>query len=191
MSARTFADSIISKLESAIGKDGSAFTEQSASVAMNAVAEAISEYLVENTTVSVAYVGIIDNPPNLPDPVVADTFKIVGSCAPFGPANSFDNWIRQVETNIIRGFTLAPMGTASLTFAQTPFSSPGITITRAILTEAHNVNDKNPQSSIWTLICQSIMDWINTTAMNPTPGPAKRISGPSTGTANIVKITVT
>lgn len=191
MSKQAFASAIISKMKGAIGTDGQSFSGGTASAAMAAVAQAITEYLIANTQVMVAYVGIIPGTPPTPDPIVSDTFKIVGTCAPPSPANSFDAWMLQLQTNIISGFMLAPTGNAGVMFPQKPFLSPGVTVNQAMLKSAHDVQDNNPQQKIWEIICDGIIQWINTSAMNPVPGAGSRPTGPSTGTANIVKITLT
>lgn len=191
MSKQAFAQSIISKLAGAIGTDGSSFTTGSASIAMTTVATAITEYIIANTTVTVAYVGTLTSTPPAPDPVTTDTFQIIGTCAPTGPSNSFDDWIRQIEANIIAGFQLAPLGTAGVAFVQKPFLNPGVPTTQSMLKAIHDISDENPQQKVWEVVCGGIMDWINGIAMNTTPGPAARTSGPSTGTATITKITIT
>ncbi len=191
MSKSAFAQTIISKLKSSIGTSGKDYSAGSASAAMSAVAAGITEYLIANTTVMVAYVGIIPGTPPVPDPLVTDTFKIIGSCAPTGPSNSFDSWIRQIESNIIAGFQLAPKGNAGLVFAQMPFAIPGIVTTQANLTATHDVSDEDPQQKVWEVVCGGIMDWINSLAMNVTPGAATHPTAPSTGTATITKITIT
>lgn len=190
MSKSTFAQSIISKLSSAIGTDGGSYTAGTASSAMAAVAAAITEYLIANTTVTISYAGIVASTPPYPDPVVTDSFKIVGSCAPPSPADSFDSWIKQIETNIIAGFQLAPTGNAGVVFSQKPFLNPGIMTRQSNLKSAHDVSDKSPQQKVWEVVCEGIMNWINSTAMNSTPGAASRPTGPSTGTAAITKITI-
>ncbi len=191
MSKSAFAQTIISKLKSSIGTSGKDYSAGSASAAMSAVAAGITEYLIANTTVMVSYVGIIPGVPPTPDPLVSDSFKIVGSCAPTGPSNSFDSWIRQIESNIIAGFQLAPMGNGGLVFAQKPFLSPGIVTSQSNLKATHDVEDKDPQQKVWEVVCGGIMDWINGLAMNVTPGAATHPVVSSTGTATITKITIT
>lgn len=191
MSRTVFAQTIIGKLASAIGTSGQDYGPGSASAAMTAVAEGITEYLMTNTEVEVSYSGIIPGTPPSPDPLVKDTFAITGACAPTGPSDGFDAWIHQIETNIVAGFRLAPSGSQGLTFTQTPFLTPGITTTRAGLTVLHDVGDTDPQLKVWEEVCQGIMDWLNTTALNATPGAAAHPSAASTGTAAIAKITVT
>lgn len=189
MSKQAFAKTIINKMKASIGTDGQSFGDSTAPSAMTAVAQAITEYLIANTQVIVAYVGVIPGTPPTPDPVVTDTFKIVGTCATTGPSNSFDAWLMQLQNNIIAGFQLAPAGNAGLMFPMKPFLAPGITTNQAMLTSAHDVGDEEPQQKMWEIICDGIMQWINTTAMNPAPGAATRPN--SAGTANITKITIT
>ena len=188
MSKSAFASAIISKMDGAISKDGTGYSSGTASSAMAAVAEAITEYLIANTTVTIAYVGIIPGSPPTPDPVTTDTFKIVGQCAPPSPSNSFDAWIVELESKIIAGFQLAPSGTLQTVFAQKPFLNQGIATTQSDLKSAHEVTDESPQQKMWEIICGDIIDWVNNIAMNPASGAASRPV--STGTANITKITL-
>lgn len=190
MSKTAFAQAIITKLRSAIGNDGGNYTAGTASVAMSAVAAAITEYIITNTSVTISYSGIIPSTPPVTDPLVTDTFEIVGSCAPTGPSDSFDTWIKQIESNIIAGFTLAPQGKAGVVFVQRPFLSPGISTLQSMLKANHNVADENPQQKIWEIICGDIMDWINGAAMNPTPGAATHNPPGSSGIAQITKIII-
>lgn len=190
MSRTVFAQTIINKLKAAIGTDGGVYTSGSASSAMAAVAQGITEYLIANTTVTVAYTGVVAATPPYPDPVIADTFKIAGTCAPPGPANSFDGWIKQIETNIIAGFQLAPSGNAGVVFVQKPFFNVGIDTVQENLRSVHDVADNDPQLKVWEVVCGGIMDWINGAALNGVAGPASRPTGPSTGTASITKITI-
>lgn len=191
MSKSAFAQTIISKLKAAIGVDGGNYSTGTATSAMVAVANGITEYLIANTTVTIAYSGIIPSTPPSPDPVITDIFQIIGTCAPTGPSNSFDAWIKQIETNIIAGFSLAPAGTAGVVFPQKPFLTPGITTVQSILKAKHDVSDNNPQQEMWEIICGGIMDWINSSAMNTIPGAATHPPVGSSGTANITKITIT
>lgn len=193
MSAITFAQSIIGKLESSIGTSGKDFTATSAGMAMAAVAQAISEYIVANTTVTVSYAGVM-TATGTPDPMVLETFTVTGQCAPTGPSDSFDGWIHQIESNIIAGFMLSQSGLKGLGFVQSPFLTPGIAISQSNLKSTHDVSDTNPQLKVWTVVCQGIMDWINGPAMNPTPGPASfpalSPTPVSSGVATITKIII-
>lgn len=191
MSKSAFASAIINKMKGAISTDGLSYSGGTASAAMSAVAQAITEYLIANTTVMVAYVGVIPGTPPTPDPVTTDTFKIVGTCAPPNPSDSFDAWLLQLQNNIIAGFKLAPTGNAGVMFPMKPFLAPGVTTSQMSLKSAHDVGDTDPQQKIWEIVCDGIMQWINSTAMNPVPGAGTRPIGPSSGTANITKIILT
>lgn len=191
MSKTAFAQTIISKLKAAIGTDGGSYTSESALSAMAAVAQGITEYLIANTTVTIAYAGIVSATVPYPDPIIVDTFKIIGTCAPPSPANSFDSWIKQIETNIIIGFQLAPSGNAGVVFTQKPFLNIGIKTMQENLKSVHDVSDKDPQLKVWEVVCGGIMDWINSVALNSIAGPASRPTAPSVGTASITKITIT
>lgn len=190
MSKQAFASVIINKMKGAISTDGQSFNDGTAVSAMAAVAQGITEYLIANTQVTVAYVGVIPGTPPTPDPVVIDTFKIVGVCAPSSPSNSFDAWLLQLQNNIIAGFQLAPTGNAGVVFPIKPFLVPGVTVSQANLKSAHDVGDSDPQQKIWEIICDGIMQWINGTAMNPASSAATHPAASSTGTANIVKISI-
>lgn len=189
MSKSAFAQAIIAKLRGSIGTSGKDYSSGSATAAMTAVATAITEYIIANTTVTVAYAGVM--PTSSPDPVVTDTFSIVGTCAPPGPSDSFDSWIKQIEANIIAGFQLAPTGTGGVVFAQKPFLNTGIVTVQSNLKAVHDVGDEDPQQKVWEVVCGGIMDWINAPSLNPTPGAASRPASPSTGTATITLITIT
>lgn len=191
MSKTAFAQTIINKLKAAIGTDGGSYTSGSALSAMAAVAQGITEYLIANTTVTIAYAGIVSATVPYPDPIIVDTFKIIGTCAPPSPANSFDSWIKQIETNIIIGFQLAPSGNAGVVFTQKPFLNIGIKTMQENLKSVHDVSDKDPQLKVWEVVCGGIMDWINSVALNSIAGPASRPTAPSVGTASITKITIT
>lgn len=191
MSKTAFAQTIISKLKSSIGTSGKDFNSGSASAAMAAVAAGITEYLIANTIVTVSYQGMIPGTPPTPDPLVTDSFQITGNCAPTGPSNNFDDWIKLIESNIIAGFTLAAMGTGGLVFAVPPFAKAGITIKQSDLTAVHDVSDEDPQQKVWEMICGGLMDWINGGAMNPAQDDATHPDVSSSGTATITKITIT
>lgn len=191
MSKSAFAQAIITKLKGAIGTDGQQYSSGTATLAMSAVAQGITEYLISNTKVIIAYAGIIPGVPPTPDPVVVDTFSIIGSCAPTGPSNSFDSWIKQIEANIIAGFQLAPAGENGVVYPQKPFAISGITTAQSMLKSCHDTSDQNPQQKVWEIVCGGIMDWINTSAMNTAPGGATHPVAGSSGTANITKIIIT
>lgn len=188
MSATLFAQTIIGKMQAAIGTDGGSFSTGSAALAMQAVADGITEYLTANTIVTASYAGMIPGAPPVPDPLVTDTFSIIGKCSPPSASESFDAWLLQIQSAIISGFQLAPKGNIGLVFAQVPFLAPGAVLSQGAL--GHSPSDENPQLKVWQVICQALMDWINTSAMNAVPGPANNSLTASTGVATITKITL-
>lgn len=190
MGWEALSNTIINKINEAIGKDGSQYNNNTAYSAMSAVSNAITEYLIANTTVYISYTGVLSNATAGPDPVINDTFKIIGKCAPTPPANNFDDWIVKLQSNIISGFTLAPIGAAGVVFQKNPFINKGIGITQTKLKLLHNVNDTDPANKIWGIISQAIISWINNTAIDTTSGTATRPSAPSAGTATILEISL-
>lgn len=191
MSKIDFAKLIISQLESAIGKDGSGFAESSSTTAMSAIADAITSYLINNVTVTISYSGILPPPASTPDPVVTDIFKITGECTPVSVSDSFTSWLAQIEANIISGFTLQPKGENGIIFSQQPFINPGIALTQMDIMSAHLGNENNPQQVVWELICEKIITWLETIAINVTPGPSSNSLSSSTGIAYITAINIT
>lgn len=194
MSKTEFANKIIEKLDDAIGQDGTVFSSATPALAMQAISDGITEYIIANTKVVISYQGIIPGTPPVTDPLVADTFKVAGMCTPPGASNDFNSWIKQIETNIIAGFTLAASGKAGIAFVapQIPFTNivGGILTTQGLLKSAYAKKPSNPQLSCWEIICDGIINWINTTAMNTTPGAAAHKEVSSAGTGTITKITI-
>lgn len=192
MSKADFAKTIIKKLKDSIGTDGQKYKSSSATSAMAAVAEGITDYLKENTKVMISYTGVIPGVPPVTDPVVADTLKITGACAPPSASNSFETWLLAIQTNIVAGFVLDPEGgEAGVIFPTVPFLAPGVTTTQANLKSAHKVDDTDPQQKIWEIVCGGIMDWINGSAMNTVPGAATNSNSGSAGMGTITKIIIT
>lgn len=191
MSKQAFAQTVISKVAAAIGTSGSDFSSSSASSAMAAIASGISEYIVANTSIAVSYKGMIPGSPPVADPLIADSFKVVGVCAPPSPSNSFDTWVKQIETNIMAGFQFAPSGKAGVVMAGLPFAKPGLIIAQANITTAVQSNAQNLQLKVWEVICGGVMDWINSSAASPMVFTASNRATLSVGTASIVKITIT
>ena len=194
MGKSAFASAIITKMRSAIGTNGRNFNSGTPAVAMAAFAEAITEYLIANTVVAITYDGIITETGS-PDPVVSDTFNIIGSCAPPISTGGFDTWCQQLQANIIAGFALAPIGDNGIVFETRPFLNITLDLSQQhlqpLLTNAHDASDTNPQQKVWEIICQAIIEWIGGTAKNTVPGPATNPSASSAGQAKITSITIT
>ena len=79
--------------------------------------------------------------------------------------------IKQIESNIINGFQLAPKGTSGVIFAQKPFLNPGISVSQSDLKSIYDISDESPQQKVWEVICDSIIKWIGGVALNPALDP--------------------
>ena len=186
MSASSFADKIIDKLDSAVGKDGYSYSSATSGIANQAIAEAVTEYLTDNTKINVAYVGTIPGPPPTPDPIVSDVCPITGSCAPpFG--TTFDTWIKSLESNIVAGFFIN-RGQAGVTpISPAPAFIPGLSISQVSLRSTHENNLDDPQKPVWEVITGAILSWLNSIVA---PSYAASTSQ-STGIATPTKTNVT
>lgn len=185
MPASSFADTIISKLKSSIGTDGSKYNSGTPAIANQAIALGITEYLMSNTTISVAYVGTTTTVP--PSPFsTTDSCKITGTCAP-PSGTDFNTWIQSIASNIVAGFFIMP-GAMVLPISPPPAFIPGLVISQSSLKSEHENNLDDPQKPVWTVICQAILDWLNK-IVSP-PYAASTASPPSMGTATITKISV-
>lgn len=191
MSKTEFASAIIGQLQQAIGTDGSRYGSSVTASSMNAVGNAITSYLIAHTTVTVSYSGIIPGAPPQPDPLITDTFRIVGSCVLPSTNDSFDSWLLKIGSAISAGFSLAPQGNAGLVFVQKPFLNLSIPLTQSRLKSEHNPQDKSPQQKIWEIVCDSVMNWCSAVAPNKVAGAATHPSVASTGTASITQIVIT
>lgn len=183
MPASSFADLMISKLESSIGKDGYSYSSSTPNIANQAVAEGITEYLTQNTTINITYAGVMPN--GSPDPIVTDVCKVTGTCSP-PSGTEFDPWIKSLESNIVSGFFI-DRGTAGVTpLAPKNSYLPGLSLNRSMIQSVHESNLEDPQKPVWETICNAILIWLNAT--NAGPYPASTSS--STGTATVIKTTV-
>lgn len=191
MSASSFASMIIGQLASAIGTDGSCYNNATMGLAQNTIAAAITSYILANAKVACSYAGIIPGTPPMPDPVVADTFMLVGTCAPV-TATSFEAWVTQLESNIANGFQLAPSGMAGVTPTSVakPLIANGLLsqmLQQSLLKASHEANKGAPQQPVWEIICNMIISWFALPAtINPAAlaVPASH-SGISTGVLTV------
>lgn len=189
MSKSAFASQIISSLKSAINTDGQGYSSGTPNAANAAIASAVTSYIIANTTVMIAYKGIMKASPHPADPVVTDSFKVIGSCSP-PSGTTFGAWIRSLQNNIVTGFSLAPTGTAGVTFPCKPIQTGNLNISLGNLTNLHTGNDTNPQQPVWEHICEKILGWLNDAGtVNKASGTASRPV--SDGTANCTQIIVT
>lgn len=196
MAAADFADLIISKLSDAIGTSGSDYTKDTPEKANKAIAEAVTEYILDNTKILVAYSGV--NSAGVADPLVADTCPVDGECAP-PKGTDFSTWIKSLESNIVAGFKIDAGEKGVKPVAPPPAFLPGIVPDLGALKKAHTDNipkppeeeegDKgggktdattlnegsegdeeeapNPQKPVWTEICKWIIDWLSKTVAAP------------------------
>lgn len=120
MAATDFADKIIQKMKGGIGTDGGGYGASTPTSANTAIAEAVTEYILEHAVVTASYAGTMPN--GSADPLVTDTFKVVGKCAPVPVCGHFDDWLTILRDHIADGFSLAPSGSAGLVFPAKPFN---------------------------------------------------------------------
>lgn len=187
MPAEDFANTIIKKLKDNIGVDGSKYTSSTPSKANQAIADGITEYILDNTNVQIGYAGTISG--TTPDPIVADVCEVTGKCPP-PTGTTFNEWIKSLESSIISGFNIGT-GKAGVTpIMPTPVFVTGLVISQNDIKSIHVDNLDDPQKPIWTFIANSIMNWINSSTSGITYSATNTNSG-STGTATIVKIIIT
>lgn len=194
MPADKFADLIISEMKSAIGQDGEKFTTDTPIKANKAIAKAITDYLVENTTYPIAYAGTIPGPTGvLPDPVVSDTLKITGECLAPGNSSNFSQWITDLDVKIRTGFLFDSGEVIQLTSpSPVPCFIPTLPplLNYINLDTLKNISGKNIQKDVWTYLCDGIIKWLSDplTSIHPTPYPGinSKVAG-STGVATIIK----
>ena len=192
MPASSFADIIIDNLDSAIGKDSSKFSKSTPDSANKAIADAITSYLLDNTTITVSYTGIIPGTPPSPDPVVVDILEIEGKCEPPGTATNFNDWILDLGAKIQNGFFLSK-GKAGIT-TEVPksikcFTGLPLIIDRdSKLKSVHEGNIDNPQKAIWETICSEIINWLNSISGIPFTGKNEKSGSKGSGTTTITLV---
>lgn len=186
MPASSFADTIISKLNESIGMDGSSYSASTPEQANQAIADGVTEYLIDNTLITITYAGIIPGTPPTPDPIIADVCGITGQCAP--PTGiTFDSWVNSLASNIVAGFFIDSSNAGVSPISPTPAFLPGLSISQSMLTSIHTANLDNPQKPVWEVITGAILTWLNA-VIAPTYAAS---TTQSTGTATPTKTTVT
>lgn len=199
MSASSFATIIIDKIKSAVGTDGSKYDSSTPTKIMKAIAEGITEYILDNTKVIITYAGIIPGPPPTPDPLVSDTAKVKGKCDPLSTPGSagtgdpepyFNAWVKDIESKIMAGFEVDKGlgGVEPISPPVKSFQIPGLKISQADLGKAHENNLDKPQQAVWEEITKQIIAWINTITISY---PAKNGNTSSTGSVSVAKMTIT
>lgn len=192
MSKTSFANLILSKLQGAVGGDGSKYSAVTSSLAQSAIAEAITEYLIANTTVNISYNGVLTSGGT--DVIASDTMKIGGTCTP-ATVSDFTSWTAALQSSISSAFVVVPPSTQGVAVSFQPFNNVtgALQIPQAELTAAHNANPQSPTLAVWEVICGKILEWLNSSAgKNPSATAiAATRSGVSSGTATLLSIWVT
>lgn len=193
MGKAAFASLVIAKLKSAIGTDGAQYTTDTPEKAQTAIAEAITEYLIANTTISISYSGVLTSGTGT-DPIVADTMKITGVCEKIGKPSDFVAWVNKIQSVIASSFSVVSPGASGIATTLKPFNptANALQILQRDLDNAYQSNISAPAQAVWEVICGKILDWLNSEiGKNPiaTTMPATR-TGVSVGTASLVSITI-
>lgn len=193
MSTIAFANHIIEKLQASISTNGATYTADTPINAQRAIAEAITEYLIANTTINISYTGMLING-GANDPILSDTMKITGKCAEIGKPSDFISWVNKIQSVIASSFTVFSPGQNGVSVSFKPFnpSQGALIIQQAELATASQNNQQRPSQAAWEVICGKIIDWLTSEAgKNP---QAKTLSatrpGISTGTATLTSITI-
>lgn len=188
-----FANHVIEKLQASISTNGATYTSDTPINAQRAIAEAITEYLVANTTINISYVGILTNGGSS-DQVVSDAMKITGQCAEIGKPSDFISWVNKIQSVIASSFTVLSPGQNGVTVSFKPFnpSQGALIVQQEELASASQNNQQRPSQAVWEVICGKILDWLTSeTGKNP---QAKALSatrpGISTGTVTLTSITI-
>ena len=194
MSKESFANLIITKLNGTLGQSGSAYSSSTPKQAQAVIGEAITEYLIANTTITISYNGVL-NTGGGADVIVSDTMKIMGNCSLTSAPSSFEGWITTLQSAIASAFTVVSPSTQGVVVTFQPFNSTtgALQIPQANLKVAHEGNPKSPTLAVWTVICGGILDWLNSSlGKNPSATAiAATRTGISSGTTALLSITVT
>ena len=191
MSADSFASLICSKIRSAVGGDGGKFSKGTPAQCQTAIASAVTEYLIAHVTVHATYNGMTTTTPPSPDIVPDEQFKIVGSCAPMSTPRNFEGWVNDLQSKIARGFMIQAPGVNLVTTAFQPFIAGGLNISQGALKSAHEGSMKDPMQKTWKVVCQAVMNWINSAqSCNPAAKGVAATRPGSAGTASITKIVI-
>lgn len=193
MSKESFAALIVKALDTTIGNSGSTYSASTAILAQKAIAEAITRYLIANTSIVISYDGVLNA--GGADVIASDTMKITGSCKIPDTPSQFDAWVAALQSSIASGFVVKSPSTQGVTATFQPFSDVfgALQISQLKLKIAHENNIIDPALSVWMVICGGILDWLNSiSGKNPTvvSVPATRAEI-SSGTATFVSIKVT
>lgn len=194
MSKESFANLIVTKLSGALGQSGSTYSSNTPKQAQAAIGEAITEYLIANTTITISYNGVL-NTGGGADVIASDTMKIMGSCSLTSTPSYFDGWVTTLQSAIASAFTVVSPSTQGVVVTFQPFNSTtgALQIPQANLKVTHEGNPKSPTLAVWAVICGGILDWLNSSlGKNPSATTIEATrTGISSGTAALLSITVT
>ena len=192
MSKENFASLVLSKLQAAIGDDGSTYSNSTTTLAQSAIAEAITEYLIANNTITISYNGVLTSGGT--DIIASDTMKITGKCQLSSTPSQFNTWVSSLQSAIALGFLVQSPSTQGIVTLFQPFSSVvgALQIPQSKLKVAHESNLNAPTLSVWSEVCGGILDWLNSSAaINPNAVAVTATrSGISSGTATLLSINV-
>lgn len=183
MPVRSLTNQIISNLDSSIGKDGYSYNSSTPITANISIAKSLTEYITENTSILLTYVGVLPN--GSPDPIVSGTNKLTGVIPPIS-GRDWNSWVNELETNITTSLLIAPsiISPVSPTFGLIK----GLVLSQEGIKSVHENNLQDPQVAVWDFISQGIFTWINS---NPGVVTFPATTGASVGVATITKIIIT
>lgn len=186
MAASDLAKLIQSQIVSTVGLDPSGYNEGTPTLVNTAIANAITQYILSNVSVSSTYSGMLPTTPPSPDPIVSDSHSVVGAMIP--PSGSkFKDWVSSLVSGISNGFTIAT-GVAGVTALEPVFLSLA-DIDDASLQEsmksASEDNKDDPFLPVWEKVSQAIINAISSGTYE-TPSAGQNIVSGSTGTVTFV-----
>lgn len=153
------------------------------------VANAITNYLIQNTLITVNYSGTIPGAPPLPDPIVVDTLKISGVCAPLVNTD-INSYIQSINSNISTGFMIDIGLAGVMPMGPTLAFIAGLELTQDDIKSAHlkalSINSTTPNIIIWEEISKKIIEWLKKCNIGLSFAAQNTNSG-STGNATVVK----
>lgn len=193
MGKAMFASVVVGKLREAIGTDGAKYESDTPVKAQEAIAEAITEYLVANTTVEIAYNGTLNTGTGA-DPITVDSMKVSGKCEGIGKPSDYETWVKKMQEMIAKTFVVVSPGVGGIVTTFKPFNATegALKIEQNKLREAYQSATSNYAQAVWEVICGEILDWLNSDmGKNPTAkGVAATRTGISTGVASLERVTV-
>ena len=193
MSASSFASLICSKIRAAVGSDGSSYNSGTPSSCQAAIAAAVTEYFIAHVTVHAAYNGMTTSTPSVPDIVPDEQFKVIGTVAPLSTPGNFASWVVDLQSKIASGLMISGPGINGVVTAFQPFNpATTLTINQGSLKSAHEGSMKDPMQKTWQVVCQALMNWVNSAvSCNPAASAVAATRPGSVGTVTLMHITIT